>query len=225
MSGRSRGQREVVEASTDGEARIIIKSPEDIQDELDRLTFEPRRSSPDLPDVGPDVFAQALQHTAERDEARRQRDEQVALRAEEREAANAAFKAADAERETHLATISEKDREIASLKARLRRASASDENVESEVDDGAPAPAAAEPAVAFTGPDLTDAERHMVEFVLRREPKDVISMKTLRREVEALLGAPEDALKVKKGAIKAFLRTECVPRVLATMPRIVDDED
>ena len=92
MSGRSRAQREVVEASTDGEARIIINSPEDIQDELNRLTFEPvRRSSPDPPEVGPDVFAVALQHTAERDEARRQRDEQVALRVEEREAANAAF--------------------------------------------------------------------------------------------------------------------------------------
>ena len=48
---------------------------------------------------------------------------------------------------------------------------------------------------------------------------------TIRRKVEVLLDAREDALKVKKGAIKAFLRTECVPRVLATMPRIVDDED
>ena len=43
MSGGSRAQREVVEASTDGEARIIIKSPEDFQDELDRLTFEQGR--------------------------------------------------------------------------------------------------------------------------------------------------------------------------------------
>ena len=91
MSGRSRAQREVVEGSTDGEARIIINSPEDIQDELNRLTFEPvRRSSPDPPEVGPDVFAVALQHTAERDEARRERDEQVALRDEEREAAGTA---------------------------------------------------------------------------------------------------------------------------------------
>ena len=47
-------------------------------------------------------------------------------------------------------------------------------------------------------------------------------MKTLRREVEALLGAPEDALKVKKGAIKAFLRKECLQRVLENL---VDDED
>ena len=101
MSGGSRAQREVVEASTDGEARIIIDSPEDLQDELDRLTFEPRRSSPDPPEVGPDVLALALQHVAERDEARRQRDEQVALRAEEREAANAAFKAADADDPRH----------------------------------------------------------------------------------------------------------------------------
>ena len=136
MSGRSRGQREAFEASTDGEARIIIDSPEDIQQELNRLTFEPRRSSsPDPPEVGPDLIAVSLQHTAERDEARRERDEQVALRDEEREAANAAFKAADAERETHLATIREKDREIASLKARLRGAAVSDENVESEVED------------------------------------------------------------------------------------------
>ena len=37
-----------------------------------------------------------------------------------------------------------------------------------------------------------------------------------------LLDAREDALKVKKGAIKAFLRTECLPRVLANL---VDDED
>ena len=94
MSGRSRGQREVVEASTDAEARIIINSPEAIQKELNRLTFEPRRSSsPDPPEVGPDLIAVSLQHTAERDEARRQRDEQVALRAEEREAANAAIEA------------------------------------------------------------------------------------------------------------------------------------
>ena len=132
------------------------------------MTFEPR-SSPDPPEVGPDVFAVALQHTAERDEARRQRDEQVALRDEEREAANAAFKAADAERETHLATIRNKDREIASLKARLRGAAVSDENVESEVE---------EPA--------------------------------------------EDALKEKKGAIKAYLFTKCLPRVLENL---VDDED
>ena len=104
MSGRSRAQRERVEASTDGEARIFINSPEDLQAGLDRLTFEPRKS-PDPPEVGPDVFAQALQHIVERDQARRERDEQVALRAEEREAANAAFKAADAERDAHLATI------------------------------------------------------------------------------------------------------------------------
>ena len=138
MSGRSRAQREAFEASTDGEARIIIDSPEDIQQELNRLTFEPRRSSsPDPPEVGPDLIAVSLQHTAERDEARRERDEQVALRDEEREAANAAFKAADAERETHLATIRNKDREIASLKARLRGAAVSDENVESEVEEPA----------------------------------------------------------------------------------------
>ena len=133
MSGGSRAQREVVETSTDGEARIIINSPEDLQAGLDRLTFEPLlRSSPDPPEVGPSVFAQALQHIEERDEARRQRDEQVALRVEEREAANAAFKAADAERETHLATIRDKNREIASLEARLRGAAVSDENVEPE---------------------------------------------------------------------------------------------
>ena len=42
MSGGSRAQREVVEASTDGEARIFINSPEDLQAGLDRLTFEPR---------------------------------------------------------------------------------------------------------------------------------------------------------------------------------------
>ena len=41
MSGRSRAQREVVETSTDGEARIIINSPEDLQAGLDRLTFVP----------------------------------------------------------------------------------------------------------------------------------------------------------------------------------------
>ena len=93
MSGRSRGQREVVETSTDGEARIIINSPEDLQAGLDGLTFEPlRRSSPDPPEVGPDLIAVSLQHTAERDQARRERDEQVALRDEEREAANAAFR-------------------------------------------------------------------------------------------------------------------------------------
>ena len=81
MSGRSRGQREAFEASTDDEARIIINSPEAIQQELNRLTFEPRRSSsPDPPEVGPDLIAVSLQHTAERDEARRERDEQVALR-------------------------------------------------------------------------------------------------------------------------------------------------
>ena len=81
MSGRSRAQREVVETSTDDEARIIINSPEDLQAGLDRLTFEPSQS-PDPPDVGPSVFAQALQHIAERDEARRERDEQAALRAD-----------------------------------------------------------------------------------------------------------------------------------------------
>ena len=62
MSGRSRGQREAFEASTDGEARIIIDSPEDIQQELNRLTFEPRRSSsPDPPEVGPDLRASATE--------------------------------------------------------------------------------------------------------------------------------------------------------------------
>ena len=90
-------------------------------------------------------------------------------------------------------------------------------------DDGAPAPAAAEPAVAFTGPDLTDGERMAVDLVLRDESEDsAISLKALRRKVEELLGAQEDAFKVKKGAIKAYLYTKCLPRVLANL---VDDED
>jgi hypothetical protein len=103
MSGRSRGQREVVETSTDGEARIIINSPEDLQAGLNRLTFEPvRRSSPDPPEVGPDVFAVALQHTAERDEARRNLDEQVAARAAADSAANAALARAVRERRAQI---------------------------------------------------------------------------------------------------------------------------
>ena len=38
----------------------------------------------------------------------------------------------------------------------------------------------------------------------------------------ALLDAREDALKEKKGAIKAYLFTKCLPRVLENL---VDDED
>ena len=37
-----------------------------------------------------------------------------------------------------------------------------------------------------------------------------------------LLDAQEDALKEKKGAIKAYLFTKCLPRVLENL---VDDED
>ena len=70
---------------------------------------------------------------------------------------------------------------------------------------------------------MTVGERMAVELVLRDESEDsVISLKDFRRKVEVLLDAREDALKVKKGAIKAFLRTECLPRVLANL---VDDED
>ena len=47
-------------------------------------------------------------------------------------------------------------------------------------------------------------------------------MKDFRRKVEVLLDAREDALKVNKGAIKAFLRKECLQRVLENL---VDDED
>ena len=62
-----------------------------------------------------------------------------------------------------------------------------------------------------------------VELVLRDESEDsVISLKDFRRKVEVLLDAREDALKVKKGAIKAYLYTKCLPRVLANL---VDDED
>ena len=67
---------------------------------------------------------------------------------------------------------------------------------------------------------MTEAECDAVERILSREPKDsVISMYNLRRKVEC---APADALEVKKGAIKAYLFTKCLPRVLANL---VDDED
>ena len=59
-----------------------------------------------------------------------------------------------------------------------------------------------EPAAAFSGQDLTEAECDAVEHILSREPKgSVISMYTLCRKVEVFLRAPEDALEVKKGAI------------------------
>ena len=70
---------------------------------------------------------------------------------------------------------------------------------------------------------MTVGERMAVELVLRDESDDsVISLKDFRRKVEVLLDAREDALKVKKGAIKAFLRKECLQRVLENL---VDDED
>ena len=50
----------------------------------------------------------------------------------------------------------------------------------------------------------------------------IISLKDFRSKVELVLDAREDALKVKKGAIKAYLYTKCLPRVLANL---VDDED
>ena len=63
-------------------------------------------------------------------------------------------------------------------------------------------PAVLEPAAAFSGQDLTEAECDAVERILSREPKDsVISMYNPCRKVEVFLRAPEDALEVKKGAI------------------------
>ena len=174
MSGRSRAQREVVEGSTDGEARIIINSPEDIQDELNRLRSAPAGRSPRSEPPPPGDQSMDVEPPA-------------------------AAAPTPAPSETPI--------DVEALYP----------------DDGAPAPAAAEPAVAFTGPDLTDGERMAVEVVLRDESGDsVISLKDFRRKVEVLLDAREDALKEKKGAIKAHLFTKCLPRVLENL---VDDED
>ena len=70
---------------------------------------------------------------------------------------------------------------------------------------------------------MTHGERMAVGLALRDESEDSdISLKDFRRKVELVLDAREDALKVKKGAIKAYLCTNFLPRVQANL---VDDED
>ena len=70
---------------------------------------------------------------------------------------------------------------------------------------------------------MTHGERMAVELPPRNESEDSdISLKDFRHKVELVLDAREDALKVKKGAIKAYLCTNFLPRVQANL---VDDED
>ena len=128
----TRAGREAVELLTEAEATAFInRDKETIKTELDQLTFVPGPRPADAP-AGPNHLAERLRLATELDEARRKLDEQVAERAAADSAANAAFKAVEAARDAHFATIREKDSEIASLNARLRGVRASEEKDESE---------------------------------------------------------------------------------------------
>ena len=133
MNIPTRAGREAVELLTEAEATAFInRDKETIKTELDQLTFVPLAPRPADAPAGPNHLAERLRLATELDEARRKLDEQVAERAAADSAANAAFKAVEAARDAHFATIREKDSEIASLNARLRGVRASEEKDESE---------------------------------------------------------------------------------------------
>ena len=76
-----------------------------IKTELDQLTFVPLAPRPADAPAGPNHLAERLRLATELDEARRKLDEQVAERAAADSAANAAFKAVEAERDAAVARV------------------------------------------------------------------------------------------------------------------------
>ena len=107
----------------DDEARVILneRDKETIRERIDDLRLEPspERRSPDPPVVGPSLFAQTLRYAAERQEAQRETDET-------RAAADAAFKAVEAQRDAAVARAEalarERDDALAERDAAVARA-------------------------------------------------------------------------------------------------------